>query len=118
MVQRHETEQRNHGSRVPGNGRKWQSSWEEKLLGFSLGFSFIGYGDDCKHPQEREFTLPETNIAHENPIFPGKYHQNGGVSMAMLVYRRVVCRGIPRYPKANEELTMEKTRWTVDIRQV
>ena len=23
------------------------------------------------------------------PIFPGKYHQNGGCSMAMLVYRRV-----------------------------
>ena len=36
-----------------------------------------------------ESTLPETNIAHENPIFPGKYHQNGGFSMAMLVYRRV-----------------------------
>ena len=34
-------------------------------------------------------TLPETNIAHENPIFPGKYHQNDGFSMAMLVYRRV-----------------------------
>ena len=34
-------------------------------------------------------TLPETNLAHENPIFPGKYHQNGGFSMAMLVYRRV-----------------------------
>ncbi len=29
--------------------------------------------------------LPETNIAHENPIFPGKYHQNDGFSMAMLV---------------------------------
>ena len=36
------------------------------------------------------FTLPETNLAHENPIFLGKYHQNGGFSMAMLVYRRVV----------------------------
>ena len=34
-------------------------------------------------------TLPETNIAHENLIFPGKYHQNGGFSMAMLVYRSV-----------------------------
>ena len=34
-------------------------------------------------------TLPETNIAHEIPIFPGKYHQNGGTPMAMLVYRRV-----------------------------
>ena len=32
------------------------------------------------------FTLPETNIAHEHPIFLGKYHQNGGFSMAMLVY--------------------------------
>ena len=39
--------------------------------------------------EERMVTLPETNIAHENPIFPGKYHQNGGFSMAMLVYRRV-----------------------------
>ena len=35
-------------------------------------------------------TLPETNIAHENPIFPCKYHQNGGFSMAMLVSGRVV----------------------------
>ena len=32
-----------------------------------------------------KLSLPETNIAHENPIFPGKYHQNGGFSMAMLV---------------------------------
>ena len=23
-------------------------------------------------------TLPETNIAHENLMFPSKYHQNGG----------------------------------------
>ena len=37
----------------------------------------------------QQITLPETNIAHENSIFPGKYHQNGGFSMAMLVYRRV-----------------------------
>ena len=35
------------------------------------------------------YTLPETNIAHQNPLFPGKYHQNGGFSMAMLVYRSV-----------------------------
>ncbi len=34
--------------------------------------------------------IPETKIAHENPIFPGTYHQNGGFSMAMLVYRSVV----------------------------
>ena len=40
-------------------------------------------------------TLPETNIAHENPIFPGKYHQNSGISMAMLVYRSVP-QGNPR----------------------
>ena len=31
-------------------------------------------------------------IAHENPIFPGKYQQNGGFSMAMLVYRSVDSR--------------------------
>ena len=30
-------------------------------------------------------TLPETSLAHENLIFPGKYHQNCGFSMAMLV---------------------------------
>ena len=35
-------------------------------------------------------TLPETNIAHENPIFPGKYHENSGFSMAMLVSGRVI----------------------------
>ena len=35
------------------------------------------------------FTLPETNIAHENPHLPSKYRQNGGFSMAMLVYRSV-----------------------------
>ena len=34
-------------------------------------------------------TLPETNIAHGNPIFPCKYHQNGGFSWAMLVLGRV-----------------------------
>ena len=32
---------------------------------------------------ENPITLPETNIAHENPIFLGKCHQNGGFSMAM-----------------------------------
>lgn len=31
-------------------------------------------------------TLPETNIAYENPIFPGKYV---GFPMAMLVYQSV-----------------------------
>ena len=42
-----------------------------------------------KHGLSKMVTLPETNIAHENPIFPGKYHQNGGCFMAMLVYRSV-----------------------------
>ena len=36
-----------------------------------------------------QFALPETNIAYENPIFPSKYQQNGGFSMAMLVSGRV-----------------------------
>ena len=36
-------------------------------------------------------TLPETNISPMKiPIFPCKYHQNGGFSMAMLVLGRVV----------------------------
>ena len=35
-------------------------------------------------------TLPETNSSPMNiPIFPRKYHQNGGFSMAMLVSGRV-----------------------------
>ena len=45
-------------------------------------FGKVTYGNPKK---KRTGTLPETNIAHENPIFPGKYHQNGGFSMAMLV---------------------------------
>ena len=44
---------------------------------------------DVHQPTLRLITLPETNIAHENLIFPGKYHQNGGFSVAMLVYRSV-----------------------------
>ncbi len=32
-------------------------------------------------------TLPETNIAHENPIFPGKYHQNGGIFHGYVSFR-------------------------------
>ncbi len=50
---------------------------------------------DIKHlkqprlTKKYQVTLPETNIAHENLIFPSKYHQNGGFSMAMLAYRSV-----------------------------
>ena len=56
--------------------------WDEHL------FAFI------YTPLKRKFTLPETNIAHENPIIPGKYHQNGGFSMAMLVSGSVI---IPKF---------------------
>ena len=62
--------------------------------GKPLGWSWV-QGGDQKYGYRLDtlnkmlYTLPETNIAHENPIFPGKYHQNGGFSMAMLVYRRV-----------------------------
>ena len=45
--------------------------------------------DEISYQTWEVFTLPETNIAHENPIFPCKYHQNGGFSMAMLVSGRV-----------------------------
>ena len=39
----------------------------------------------------RNITLPETNSSPmKNPIFPGKYHQNCGFSMAMLVSGSVV----------------------------
>ena len=46
-------------------------------------------------------TLPETNVAHENLSFPSKYHQNGGFSMAMLVYRSVFTAGKWTDPKGN-----------------
>ena len=54
-------------------------------------------GDTTLEESPNLFTLPETNIAHENPIFPGKYHQNGGFSMAMLVYRSVVLASVSVY---------------------
>ena len=62
----------------------WNCWWERNnshFWGYPIGRFF--------HWKTSRTTLPETNIAHENPIFPGKYHQNGGFSMAMLVYRRV-----------------------------
>ena len=38
-------------------------------------------------------TLPETNeLPMKIPIFPGKYYQNGGFSMAMLVSGRVALK--------------------------
>ena len=41
-------------------------------------------------PKKLLHTLPETNSSPMKiPIFPGKYRENGGFSMAMLVYRRV-----------------------------
>ena len=61
------------------------------MRGCFLFFSYETEGPFCqtsttKHP----FTLPETNGSPMKiPIFPGKYHQNGGFSMAMLVYRGV-----------------------------
>ena len=54
------------------------------------------------------FTLPETNIAHENPIFPGKYHQNGGFSMATLVYRSVHPRSLTTSPLKNDGCLEDK----------
>ena len=48
------------------------------------------YGErEREKKQKKTYTLPETNIAHENPLFPCKYHQKGGFSMAMLVLGRV-----------------------------
>ena len=45
----------------------------------------MGKGPKATLPGRRKHipsTLPETNIAYEYPIFLGKYHQNGGFSMA------------------------------------
>ena len=52
---------------------------------FFQAYVFLG----SRSKSSDQNTLPETNIAHENPIFPGKYHQNCRFSMAMLVYRSV-----------------------------
>ena len=55
--------------------------------------SLLQVSFNLPHPMQSRTslrTLPETNIAHENPIFPCKYHQNGGFSMAMLVSGRVI----------------------------
>ena len=65
-------------------GKRWISSQLcDRLLEGALGRI------RKTSPNTSNLTLPETNIAHENPIFPGKYHQNGRCSMAMLVYRSV-----------------------------
>ena len=48
--------------------------WNSSMSRFGPPMLFACFGS----------TLPETNIAHEYPIFPGKYHQNHGFSMAML----------------------------------
>ena len=50
-------------------------------------------------------TLSETNcLPMKIPIFSGKYHQNGGFSMAMLVSGRVGAGGFPAYEKRHSIL--------------
>ena len=52
-------------------------------------------------------------------IFPGKYHQNGGFSMAMLVYRRVpqsknpgfFARSMSSGPPGNECCELAQENW-------
>ena len=44
------------------------------------------------------------------PMYPGKYHQNGGFSMAMLVYRRVIS-----LPCGGLSLNMRCKLWLLDI---
>ena len=43
-------------------------------------------------------SLKLTAKARENFIFPCKYHQNGGFSMAMLVSGRVATYGLHLFP--------------------
>ena len=46
--------------------------------------------DASNHLSEQITTLPETNeLPMKTPLFPCKYHQKGGFSMAMLVLGRV-----------------------------
>ena len=60
------------------------------------------------------FTLPETNIAHENPIFPGTYHQNGGFSMAMLVYRSVLHSNFEVVGKKKDPWKKNTKKWSIE----
>ena len=61
----------------PGNDFPWENSGKNLHRAASRGFFF-------------RVTLPETNSSPMKiPIFPRKYHENGGFPMAMLVYRSV-----------------------------
>ena len=90
-------------------------------------FIFLHFGDLKLHlhlPHVRRKTnadaLPETNIAHENTIFPGKYHQNGGFSMAMLVSGSVFCSAfsLPRWKMATCNASIARPRGGVTIRDL
>ena len=70
------------------NCTKWKRSLMRRQITSSL-HRRPELVEEIKIQQSEKCTLPETDIAHENPIFPGKYHQNGGFSMAMLVSGRV-----------------------------
>ena len=54
--------------------------------GGHLEISHLGpLADEIKFRWGGGFALPETNsLPMKTPLFPGKYHQNGGFSMAML----------------------------------
>ena len=53
----------------------------------------LNYATTMKHksPVFRGLTLPETNIAHENPIFPGKYHQKLWIFHGYVSFRECSC---------------------------
>ena len=75
--------------RISGPGTVWA---RRRVSSDSIGCPLWPPGISSNHTIAllKIDTLPETNIAHENPIFPCKYHQNGGFSMAMLVSGRVI----------------------------
>ena len=66
--------------------------WHRVFLGGSNVIPNLRFGGTgCLGFMQNKKTLPETNSSPMKiPIFPGKYHQNGGFSMAMLDYRGVL----------------------------
>ena len=68
-------------------------------VGYNPDISHL-YVGEITHLQTIDPTLPETNSSPMKvTIFPSKYHQNGGFSMTMLVYRSVTSNGTPKYPQ-------------------
>ena len=61
--------------------------WATKVIGLmEMELPRKKYKTWMYTPIKMEYSQKQTDIALEASIFPGKYHQNAGISMAMLVF--------------------------------